>query len=154
MTGAQILAAYTEIAKDDLFPVITITDSGVDATMAMFFINLGAERVMRLLRIEAMDTFNFTSGQPTYNYETCTGTRFYEVSKVLVNGSELDRASMGDKYGYYTTDESLVFNLDYPTNTVITLQGYKYAPAIANDSNEITAIHKSCHSHHPGASRP
>jgi len=145
MNGSQLVSAYTQIANNDLFPVLSMTDSGVDPTMALFYVNLGAERVMRLLAIEAKDTFNFTSGTPSYAIETATSTRFYQINRVQVAGSDLTKTSINDTYGWYVIDGTIYFNQDNPTNTVITLYGQKYAPAIVSDTNEITGIHKSCH---------
>ena len=144
MTGAQILTAYSEIAKNDLFPVITIPDVGVDEDMAMLFINLGAERVMRLLRVEAIDTFNFVSGTSNYGLETATGTRFFEISNVQVSGGDYPRTSLSDNFGWTVIEDQIHFNEDFANGTVITLRGNKFAPEIDNNDSEIVGIHRSC----------
>ncbi len=145
MTGNQILSAYTEIAKNDLFPVLAITNSGVDSTMAMHYINVGAKRVMRSLRREAKATFSYVDGTNEYNMQTISSKRFFELAKVKVAGSTLCRSSIDGEEGYAVVGDTITFLSDWADGSEVTLVGPIYAHDIVATDGEVTEIPSELH---------
>lgn len=144
MTGANLLAAYSEIALDDRFPVLGVNASGVDNTQALAYLNIAARRVMTMLQIEAKGTFSFTSG--TYVYALTTiSTPMYQVNKVKVGDAVLSRATIEDNFGWYANRGNLVFNENFATSTTVTVYGYQAPATIANNGTSITDIPEDVH---------
>ena len=144
MTGANLLAAYSEIALDDRFPVLGVNSSGVDNTFALSYLNIAARRVMTMLQIEAKGTFTFTSG--TYVYALSgVSTPLYQANKVKVASAWLDRTGIEDENGWYANRGNLYFNEDFATSTVVTVYGYQAPATIANNSSSITDIPEDVH---------
>lgn len=144
MTGNQILAAYSEIAKNDLFPVLALNSSGIDSAIAMNYINIGAERVMRELRRQAKDTFSWVSWQQSYNIQTVCTTRFFEVESVKVDQSYISRTTIDSEDGYCIIGDTLTFNRDLGSGTV-QLVGFIYAQPLTATDTEVTDIPKELH---------
>lgn len=144
MTGANLLAAYSEIALDDRFPVLGVNASGVDNTFALTYLNIAARRVMTMLQIEAKGTFLFTSGTYTYAL-TSVSTPMYQVNKLKVGTAWLDRTNIEETYGWYANRGNLYFNENFATSTVVTVYGYQAPATIANNSSSITDIPEDVH---------
>jgi hypothetical protein len=144
MTGANLLAAYSEIALDDRFPVLGVNGSGVDNTQALAYLNIAARRVMTMLQIEAKATFTFTSGTAVYAMTTFS-TPLYQVNKVKVADAWLERSTIEDAYGWYANRGNLIFNEDFPTSTTVTVYGYQAPATIANNATSITDIPEDVH---------
>lgn len=147
MTGNQILAAYTEIVKNDLFPVLALNASGVDSAMALHYLNIGAERVMRSLRRQAKATFSFSVGTQSYNIQSCTSERFFEISKVNVDDRTLARIALDNENdeGYTVIGDTLTFSVPYASAFTISLWGYVYGASVAATDTDITDIPSALH---------
>lgn len=144
MTGANLLAAYSEIALDDRFPVLGVNGSGVDTTFALSYLNIAARRVMTMLQIEAKGTFVFTSGVYTYAL-TSVSTPLYQANKVKISDSYLSRTGIEDNYGWYANRGNLYFNENFATSTTVTVYGYQAPATIVNTSSSITDIPEDVH---------
>jgi len=147
MTGNQLISAYTEIVKDDFYPVLGITSSGVDSTFALIYLNIASRRVMRSLRRQVKTTFNFTPAQTAYNLLTTTSKPIFEVYKVTVSGAEVPRVAIDDTTtnGYYIIGDTLTFMKDYGSAVAVVIYGYNYAADIAANDNAITDIPVDLH---------
>lgn len=135
MTGNQILAAYVEIVRNDLYPVLGITDTGVDETIGLMYVNLGVREVGRRLRREAAASFSTLDGVQDYGLETATARRFFELRKVLVNGRCLERVELDDeREGYAVEGSTLTFTRAYAAGATVRWVGCVYpAPIVASD---------------------
>ncbi len=145
MTGNQILNAYSEIVKNDLFPVLAVTSSGVDSGMALHYINVGARRLMRSLRRQAKATFTTSDGVTDYNIQTATSKRFFELSKVSLNASALPRTGIDDDSGYALEGDTLTFHRNPGASSDVILVGYIYGQDISASDVEVSDIPVELH---------
>lgn len=147
MTGNQLISAYTEIARDDYFPVLAISSTGVDSTFALTYLNIASRRVMRSLRRQVKASFSFVPGTQTYSLLTATSSKIFEVFKVKGNNSEIPRTSIDDTStnGYYIVGDNITFLNTYATAVTVILYGYAYASTIVASDATITDIPEDLH---------
>ena len=144
MTGNQILAAYSEIALNDRFPVLGVNGSGVDNTQALAYINIAARRVMRALAIPAKTTFNFTDGTLTYALGSLP-VPLSKVTKVLITDAEVAQTDIEKSSGWYVLSDTLTFNENFTGTPIVTVYGIKAPSTITASGTAVTSIPEDCH---------
>jgi hypothetical protein len=144
MTGTQILAAYSEIALNDRFPVLGVNGSGVDDTQALAYINIAARRVMRALAIPAKTTFTFTDGTLTYALSSLP-IPLSKVTKVLVTNGEVPQTDIESTSGWYVLSETLTFNENFTGSPTVTVYGIKAPSTITDSGTAVSSIPEDCH---------
>lgn len=144
MTGNQLINAYSEIALNDLYPVAAFDDSGAVSSTVLHYLNVAARRICRLLRVRAKSPFVYYDGVQEYVLSALP-TPLFEVSRVVVNATDIRRATLEDDFGWLVLEDHLVFNETFADESSVEAYGFRYPVEIEASDDEVTTLPVDLH---------
>ncbi|HLO98629.1 MAG TPA: hypothetical protein VK171_08550 [Fimbriimonas sp.] len=144
MTGNQLINAYSEIVLNDLYPVAAFDDSGTVSSTVLHYLNVAARRICRLLRVRAKSSFVYYEGVQEYVLSALP-TPLFEVSRVVVNATDIRRATLEDNFGWLVLGDHLVFNETFADESSVVAYGFRYPVEIEASDAEVTTLPADLH---------